>query len=209
MRVPREALAAKGVCEPATGYPPGVPLSPLVRRPRARAWAALSLVGALSLSGCASNSPEADGLELDAPSASSTAEQPSDVEVERDVAATLKRYYKAVIAVNRTLGRGDALDDLTTARWRNELVGNYEKNFFSEGQQLVGRWRVDVDTIEADDDQATATVCVDGTEVYVVDVGERVGSGSTGQDRTVSTITLRRSGEQWKVDATERGDEAC
>lgn len=171
----------------------------------------------LAAAGCAGDGDDTgrDGdeppaVELDQTSTPADAATTASAAETRDaIEAAVDGYYRAVIKANAKLGKGKALDPVTTPEWREELLGDLEANLFSKGQQLVGGWVAEVESVEVAGDTATATVCVDGTQVFVVPVGEGVGSGARGQDRNRATVTLAAPDGEWLVDRTERGSEAC
>jgi hypothetical protein len=73
---------------------------------------------------------------------------------------------------------------------------------------MVGRWRTDVRTVTVDGDNAEASVCADGTKVFVVE-GESIPSGALSQGRRRGVVVLVREDDGWQIDGNSTEESQC
>jgi hypothetical protein len=161
----------------------------------------------LTLTAC-SGSEDEDDKSDDAPSLAPSEEDtapPADDDAE--IEAAIAAYDKALVTVNREHEVTPELSAVATDTWADQLVTTYDDNLFSNGLEMVGRWRTKVSSVTVDGDSAQAEVCSDGTKVYVVEGGGPVPSGASNQGRAPATVSLVREDEGWQIDgnATEEG----
>lgn len=175
----------------------------------------LVTLAALGLAACSGDDEPDDVASIGADESAAASSDPATpgttqtaVDDDAAVRAALEAYYPAVIAYNAASGESDALTAVATPELVDEMTRNYAKTF-AGGQHLVGEWTTEVDAVEVDGDTATASICLDGTQVYVVDIGEGIGDGARGQDRAQTTVSFERVDGQWLVAGLDRSGASC
>ena len=101
------------------------------------------------------------------------------------------------------------LEAVTTDAWADQLFTTFDDNIFSNGLQMVGRWRTKVESVSVAGDSAEADVCSDGNKVYVVDRGAGIPNGAQSQGRSTGLISLVREDDGWQVDGNVIGEGKC
>jgi hypothetical protein len=163
----------------------------------------------MTLTACSGSDDEGDKGE-DAPSLG-----PSDKDTaptaddKAEIETVIAAYDRALATVNRKHEVTPELDDVATDAWAEQLLTTYDDNLFSNGLEMVGRWRTKVSSVTVDGDTAEAEVCSDGTTVYVVEGGGPVPSGASNQGRTRAVISLVREDEGWQIDGNATEEAQC
>ena len=98
---------------------------------------------------------------------------------------------------------------MTTEAWADQLFRTFDDNIFSNGLEMVGRWRTTVESVRIAGESAEADVCSDGNKVYVVDQGAGIPNGARSQGRSTGVITLVREDDGWQVDGNVIGEGKC
>lgn len=125
------------------------------------------------------------------------------------IKAVIAAYDRALVTVNREHALTPELDATATDAWAEQLITTYDDNLFSNGQEMVGRWRTEVASATVAGDTARAQACSDGTEVFVVASGGDVPRGATSRGRTRVTISLVREDLGWQIDGYASDEGLC
>lgn len=144
----------------------------------------------------------------DEPSLGAPTTSAPDGDEKVEIRAAIAAYDRALVTVNRKQEVTPQLEAVTTEEWAEQLLTTYDNNLFSNGLQMVGRWRSEVRTVAVDGDNAEAAVCADGTKVYVVE-GESIPSGAQSQGRRRGVIALVREDDGWQVDGNATEESQC
>lgn len=174
---------------------------------------AIALTAVLVVSAACGESDAGDGTDdqpsLDGSSSTSEAAIDDAVDDEAAIEATIADYDRALVTVNRKHRLTPQLTAVATESWADELLATYDDNLFSKDLEMVGRWQTKVETVSVEGDAAEVEVCTDGNEVYVVETGGDVPSGTLSQGRFPGTVSLVRESGTWKIDETESGEGPC
>jgi len=159
----------------------------------------------LTLTACGGSDDESPTTVAE-PSQSTPTKSVDDEAAIEDVVAA---YDRALATVNERHEVTPQLTAVATDDWAEQLVTTYDDNLFSNGLEMVGRWRSQIESVTVDGDQAEADVCSDGNKVYVVEGGGSIPSGTRSQGRTPAVISLVREDDGWQVDGNEIGEGKC
>jgi len=159
----------------------------------------------LTLTACGGSDDESPKTD-DEPSQSTPTKSVDD---EAAIEGVVAAYDRALVTVNEQHEVTPQLTAVATDDWAEQLVTTYDDNLFSNGLEMVGRWRSQVESVTVDGDQAEADVCSDGNKVYVVDGGGSIPSGTRSQGRTPAVLSLVREDDGWQVDGNEIGEGKC
>ncbi len=170
--------------------------------------AAAIMAALLTLTACSGTDVTDGSDEPPSPSQSpsaTAAEKPD----EAGVKAAIRDYNRALVSFNREQDVTPELEAVTTEAWADQLLTTYDDNIFSNGMEMVGRWRTIVQSVSVAGDSATAQVCNDGNKVYIVDRGAGIPDGAQSQGRSTGVIALVREDDEWKVDGNVIEEGAC
>lgn len=180
----------------------------LTARVRARRATVAITAALLTLTGCGGNDDDPEETD-DSPSFSQPSATAADKSDEADVKAAIRDYDRALVSFNREQEVTAELEAVATDAWADQLFTTYDDNIFSNGLEMVGRWRTIVQSVSVAGDSAEARVCNDGNKVYVVDQGAGIPNGAQSQGRSTGVISLVREDDGWQVDGNAIGEGKC
>src|SRR5436190_2282601 len=115
--------------------------------------AAMSMVLLTAMACSGSDDKDADQADAGS-SAGSTPTSPR--EDKAAVVAVIAAYDQALVTVNRDHEVTSELSAVATDAWAEQLVTTYDDNLFSNGMEMVGQWRTEVESVAIDGDSAKA-----------------------------------------------------
>jgi len=165
----------------------------------------------LAFAGCSDGDGDSDKSDDKPDLSEPTVTEATDADQadEQDVKAAIRAYDKALVSFNRERGLTPDFEAVTTESWADTLLQNFDDNIFSNGLEMVGRWRTIVRSVSVAGDTADANVCSDGNKVYVVEQGGGIPNGAQSQGRSAGAISLVREDDGWQVDGNVTGEGKC
>lgn len=178
-------------------------------RPHLRALAVATSVAALGVLTTSCGSDDASGPEdasvvLDEP-ADGAAPAVGDEQQLRD----LVDAYDAAVNGLVVEGRTSAFEGVATSSGADRFVEEYRTNLVGNGLQMLGEWRYEFLGAAVEGDTADVRMCVDGTDLYVVEEGALVGEGDRNQGRRRAVLEAVREDGRWLVEDVRSGGAPC
>lgn len=173
---------------------------------RRLAGAAAATAMVLTVTACSGSGDDADKSDDEPSLGASTT--PASADDKAEIKAVIAAYDRALVTVNREQEVTPELEAVATDAWAEQLVTTYDDNLFSNGLQMLGRWRTEVESVTVDGDSAAADVCADGNKVFVVE-GDSIPSGTQSQGRARGVISLVREDDGWQVDGNTTEEGLC
>lgn len=179
-----------------------------------RIIAARGVVSALALvllAGCGGGDDgSADPVGSSAsPSPSATSSEPAPVSDEQALRQLVRDYEQAFERVFRTRAADGTLDGVATSRFAEQVLGFYQDEIYGEGMEIFGSFKIEIESVQVDGDRAEVVACSDGGAVYIVEQGEEIPEGATGQLRVPQTYQATRDESGWLIDSATSGRREC